>query len=279
MIIYLAGGEGYKKRDDVTSFIKKSKTKGNDNRDEDISCRSITLKEQGGYSETIKNGVNILTSFYYADEWTEKMIPYFKNFLLDSGAFTFFSSGKTVDWDEYLKRYAGFIRRNNVEHFFELDIDVLVGYEKVIYFRKKLEDMTGKPCIPVWHKSRGKEEFLKMCEDYRYVAVGGIVTKEITRKEYPIFTYLIKEAHKRHAKIHGLGFTNLTGIKQYHFDSVDSTAWVSGNRFGHVYKFNGSSMEKHDKPKGCRLSNGGRDVAFHNFKEWAKFCEYAEKYL
>ena len=47
-----------------------------------------------------KIDVAILESFYYADEWTERIIPKTKRFLLDSGAFTFFSSGKSVDWND-----------------------------------------------------------------------------------------------------------------------------------------------------------------------------------
>lgn len=247
------------------------------------NCKSIKLEhsdiEKSGCEGGLFKGTNILQSFYYCNEFTEKVIiPQCRNFMLDSGAFTFFSSGGVADWEGYIKKYADFIKRNNVKLFFELDIDSLIGYEKVLYYRKKLEDMTGKACIPVWHKSRGKDEFLKMCEEYKYVAIGGIVSKEIVQKEYPIFTYLIKEAHKRNAKIHGLGFTNLKGLTKYHFDSVDSTSWVSGNRFGSIYTFNGTTMVKHDKKQGQRLADS-KAVAIHNFTEWVKFAKYAEKNL
>ena len=117
-----------------------------------------------------------------------------------------------------------------------------------------------------------------MCEQYNYVALGGIVTKEITQKDYKYFPYFIKTAHANRAKIHALGFTNLKGLTQYKFDSVDSTAWVSGNRFGSVYQFNGKTMIKHDKKDGQRLADQ-KTVALHNFKEWVKFQKYAELYL
>ena len=224
-------------------------------------------------------GTNILQSFYYCDDFTEGVIiPNCKNFMLDSGAFTFFSSGGKVDWNSYIRKYASFINRNKVKLFFELDIDNLIGYDKVLYYRSKLEDMTGKPCIPVWHKSRGQDEFVKMCEQYDYVALGGIVSKEITQKEYKYFPHLIQIAHDHGAKIHGLGFTNLKGLTQYHFDSVDSTSWVSGNRFGGIYEFNGKTMIKHGKKDGQRLADT-KAVAIHNFSEWVKFTEYAEKHL
>lgn len=224
-------------------------------------------------------GLSILESFYYADEWTEWAIPKLKNFMLDSGAFTFMTSHKgKVDWNEYLRKYADFINKNNVKLFYELDIDSIVGYEKVLEMRKWLEAETGRKPIPVWHKSRGKAEFLKMCEEYDYVAIGGIVSKEISSQEYKYFPWFINEAHKRGAKIHGLGFTNLEGIRKYHFDSVDSTSWTTGNRFGSIYRFNGRTMEKYDKKEGQRLADS-RAVAINNFNEWVKFQHYARTHL
>ncbi len=222
--------------------------------------------------------VAILESFYYADEWTEELIPELKRFLLDSGAFTFFSAGKKTDWNKYLDKYVDFINRNNVKNFFELDIDCIIGYKAVLRLRERLEYKTGRKCIPVWHKSRGREEFLKMCDEYDYVALGGIVSKEIKHDEYKYFPWFINEAHKRNAKIHALGFTNLKGIEKYHFDSVDSTSWTAGSRFGAVYKFDGRTITTYRRCKGKKISNP-KEAARHNFNEWIKFQKYAEKYL
>lgn len=234
----------------------------------------------GGYDETIKSfRPYILESFYYADADTERLLPYFGDFLLDSGAFTFMQNAKIkVDWNEYIERYAHFINKNKIQKFFELDIDSVVGYSKVKEFRTRLEKATGTQCIPVWHKSRGAEEYQKMCDEYPYVAIGGIVSREIMPKDYRHFPWFIKEAHKRGAKVHGLGFTNLEGLKKYHFDSVDSTAWTTGNRFGAVYRFNGKSIEKINKPEGSRLKDP-RYAAVVNFTEWIKFQRYADKKL
>lgn len=237
-------------------------------------------KEEGLYENVFSRAsIYVLESFYYADEWIEKHIPLFKDFLLDSGAFTFFTAGhKNINWEEYVDRYADFINRNNVKHFFELDIDKLIGYDKVLELRKRLEEKTGKQCIPVWHKFRGKQNFLDMCDEYKYVAIGGIVSGEITKEEYPMFTWLINEAHKRGCKIHGLGFTNLDGLTKYKFDSVDSTSWTTGNRFGAIYRFNGKTMEKYSKKPGQRLADS-RKVALNNFCEWVKFQQYADIHL
>lgn len=239
-------------------------------------------REQGIYNKTIcEHRPHILESFFYADEFTEKMIPYFGTFLLDSGAFTLFSDtkkGNGIVWEDYVDRYADFINRNNVKLFFELDIDKLIGYEKVIELRRRLERKTEKQCIPVWHKFRGKENFIRMCDEYDYVSIGGIVSGEIKSNEYKFFPWFIKNAHIRKAKIHGLGFTALSSLPKYHFDSVDSTSWTTGNRFGAVYYFDGKTMKKVDKKNGQRLKDS-RAVAINNFNEWVKFQKYAETHL
>lgn len=232
------------------------------------------------YDDTIKKyKPYILESFYYVDSDTERLLPYFGDFLLDSGAFTFMENSKVrVDWDEYIERYAGFIKRNKIAKYFELDIDKVVGYDKVIEYRHKLEKLTGTRCIPVWHKSRGIDEYYRMCQEYDYAAIGGIVSREIRPENYGALPKLITEAHRRKCKIHGLGFTALNWLPRCHFDSVDSTAWTTGNRFGYVYKFNGKTMIKVDCPAGKRLSDP-RTVALINYNEWIKFQKYAETNL
>lgn len=201
-------------------------------------------------------------------------------FLLDSGAFTFFSSGKEVNWDEYIERYTDFIKANGVEYFFELDIDKLVGYERVKEFRRKIEMLTGKQSIPVWHKSRGKDEYLRLCDEYGYIAIGGLAAKDITPKEYAILPGMIKTAHKHGARVHGLGFTNVRKFEQIRFDSVDSTRWNCG-RFGRIEYFDGKTMRSIDRRKdGKRLHESKRgEITRINLNEWIKFQEYADTHL
>jgi len=116
-----------------------------------------------------------------------------------------------------------------------------------------------------------------MCKEYDYIAIGGIVTQEIKRTEYDVFIPLLKIAKKNNAKVHGLGFTNLKGMEKYKFHSVDSTSWLSGNKFGSVYLFNGKTMVKQNKSPGQRVKT--KETGIHNFNEWVKFSKYAENNL
>lgn len=220
-----------------------------------------------------------LESYHNIAKKEIKYINNYKSFLLDSGAFSYMNgaTGNGVDWDKYIEDYANFINKHNIKLFMELDIDSVVGIKQVERLRVKLEKLTNKKCIPVWHKSRGKDYWLKLVKEYNYVAIGGIVTKEITSKEYKYFNWFIDTAKKENCKVHALGFTNLKGLTKYPFYSVDSTSWLSGNRFGGVYLFDGETLQKKNKPEGKKVLN--KKTAIHNFKEWIKFQKYADKYL
>ena len=222
----------------------------------------------------------ILESFYYVNEITTRQIPNFGSFMLDSGAFTFLQNRQSgnILWEDYVERYAHYINENKVKLYFELDIDGVVGYPAVLDLRKRLEGLTGTQSIPVWHKSRGIQEFKKMCHEYPYVAIGGYVIKELSQSDLDYFPIMIDYAHKCGAKIHCLGYTKLKNLRNHHFDSVDSTTWTSGNRFGYYYKFDGKTIVRFDKPEGYRIADA-KHCAVHNFIEWLKFQKWADTHL
>jgi hypothetical protein len=222
---------------------------------------------------------NRLESFVYLSEFEKGILSNYDNFLLDSGAFTYLNKNKNkkFDWENYVKQYAEFIRTKNIKTFFELDIDPIVGLKEVERLRDVLENTAERKCIPVWHKSRGLDYWKKMVKEYNYVAIGGIVTQEIKRTQYDIFLPLLKIAKENNCKVHGLGFTNLKGMEKYKFYSVDSTSWLSGNKFGSVYLFDGKTMQKQNKLIGQRVKTN--EVLVHNFSEWVKFSKYAEQNL
>lgn len=232
---------------------------------------------QGTYA-ILKDIPFVLESFYYIRDYQIPLIKSAELFLLDSGAFTFMSnSKKSVDWNEYVDRYIKFINDNDVKYFFELDIDAVVGYEKVKELRQRLERGTGKPCIPVWHKSRGIEEFKKLVADYDYIAIGGIVTKEITREEYPKMKKLVAYANQNKTKVHGLGFTEMN-IHEYGFYSCDSTTWNMISRFGKIYKFTGDRITV-KTPKGKKIDKSKYiEGEVFNIREWIKYQNYLRKF-
>jgi len=198
-----------------------------------------------------------------------------KDFLCDSGAFTFFTKGHTVtldEWSRYVDEYIEFINDNNIHYFFELDIDKIVGINKVEEIRKRIEKRTGKQCIPVWHISRGWKYFERMCDEYKYVSLGGIVSSR-SKKYKDMFPWFIDYAHKKDVKIHGLGYTDTRMFKQYQFDSIDSTTWTVGGRFGEWFDISGNTLIRNGKNinrKNKRID--GVALHNHNAAVWAQYA-------
>ena len=278
MTIYLAGGASGN-----NNHIWRDNAKSNTEKPMEIFLAGTYGELNRANSEgDFKQKISILESFYYMQDWMKPYIKDHWDFLLDSGAFTFMNDKKNangVNWEEYLERYADFINEMNIDLFFELDIDAVVGLKEVERLRAKLERLTGKQCIPVWHRSRGKDYWFKMVQEYGYVALGGMVSGGVAYKDKveKIFPWFLKTAKEHDCKVHALGYTSIKGMQKFRFHSVDSTAWLYGNRGGFLYYFNGVELIKKDKPAGTRLKS--REVAVHNFKEWVKFQKYAKKYL
>jgi hypothetical protein len=219
----------------------------------------------------------VLESFVHFKNWEKPFLEKWEDFMLDSGAFTFMKSKKVkeCDFDEYLSKYIDFINENDIQNFFELDIDSIVGYQKVLEYRSRLEAETHKKCIPVWHKSRGLRDWCQTVRNYDRVAIGGFAIKEIKKSEYGMINSFIRIAHRHNCEVHGLGFTRTRDLKNYNFDSVDSSSWQAGMRFGHLDTFDGSMIFS-IKPE-CRMH--WKDIGKQNLEEWNKYVEYADKNL
>ena len=200
-----------------------------------------------------------------------------KGFLLDSGAFTFFKSNTTgMDWNQYIEGYIKFINDNKIEHFFELDIDSVIGLPRVEDLRRVLENGTGKQCIPVWHKSRGKEYFLRLIDEYEYVSIGGIASREISRSQLPVLQWFIDQANKKDVKVHLLGYTPRRNILR-NFYSCDSSSWTAGVRGGFLDTFQNGRMIQTES--GNRLKNGSyyaKEIRKYLLLEWVKYQHYLD---
>ena len=178
-----------------------------------------------------------------------------QDFMLDSGAYHFMThpnDHKGIDLEYYVNLYIQFINEHDINHFFEMDLDSALGYDEVKRLRKFIEDGTGKRCIPVWHKSRGVDEFYKYIEDgYTYIAFGGLVQNmELKKSDYPMLREMYQYAHERGVKIHALGNTNLRLIQSNTFfaDSCDSISHTIGSKFCAYFEYENYELKRVDKP-------------------------------
>jgi hypothetical protein len=235
------------------------------------------------YFKEERKDVFKLTTFW--DHYKSKSIDpyvYDETHLLDSGAFsTFKNPNAAINWGHYVDQYIAFINQTKSKLFFELDIDNVIGLQKVEYYREKIHDQTGIHPIPVWHSNRGWNYFKEMCIKYPYVAIGttNSTLDGIKIRQAPtVLKKFIDTAHDVGTKIHGLGFSSTPLLKSFPFDSIDSTTWISGMKFARIQSFNGLKMQTHKIASGKRGINPQKRLK-HNFEEWVKFQKYAIDHL
>lgn len=234
-----------------------------------------------------KQGLNYSRLLTFYDFRTEPtlVVPelhQYRNLIFDSGAFSFFNGQQNINWDAYIEAYCTFINTNNIDLFFEFDIDLLVGIKQVEKYRKKIERLTGKQPIPVWRPSRGYSYWTKMIEQYPYIAISasGMFDSAWCRETnaHKILKTMVRQAHTQKTKVHGLGYTKTKHLKYIGWDSVDSTAWLSNGRFGQgMYQFRDGDICKIAKPKNTRVNY--KTVVLHDLNEWNKYQDYAESNL
>lgn len=247
-----------------------------------------SLEVNIGYvdKEAVKNSKYILFSFFYLrkfmkDPFIAKTVQEYNAkdcLLLDSGAFSFMNGKdiKVEKLDSYCKEYAEFIKKYNIKRYVELDIDAVFGYKKALEYRAYLEKETGRPCIPIWHKSRGKKEFMKMCEQYDYAGIGGIAIKNITRSEWKNFKFLNKFAKSKNCKLHAMGFTPKHDLQEFGFYSCDSSSWTRPVRFGGLDYFNGIKMMNKKSSKRFNPRKH-KEILTLSWNEWCKYQHYVDK--
>lgn len=215
----------------------------------------------------------ILTSYYYVrkkDNLLNKMINVSDNVIVDSGAHSF-QFGKKVNWEEYTKEYAQWIKENDcnkIVGYFEMDIDNIIGYEDVLKLRKILESVSDK-IIPVWHPNRGIAEFKKMCKDYKnkVIAIGGFKGTDIKDEQYLMF---LKYAKKYNCKVHCLGMTRTKVLDKVPFDYADSSTWKQAGNFGEYRQFKNGKIIINK----CKGKYKTTDLDKMNFEEFLKLQSY-----
>ncbi len=205
----------------------------------------------------------------------------YKDFILDSGIFSFLNgkSTKGVDWEKYMTEYADFVRENKIKNYVEIDVDQMIGLKEVEKLRLKLNKRVGWKCMPVWHINRGYDKWLEICRDYEYICFGAFLTDGLARSKFEKIKKFLNDSEKEKCKVHGLGFTNFTWLPHLPFYSVDSSSWTVGNRFGSISKFltdeKGTRIKNISRPQGSKIKDH-RKLANHNFDEWLKFQKYAD---
>lgn len=202
----------------------------------------------------LDNGVRwILYSYYYILRFSkEGFVDRMKReypgvqWFLDSGAFTYATFAATGNRkippvDKYVQLYMDYVADagEGFSRVTELDLDGIetldIPYEQV---QEWLEEMLVRfphlPVMPTFHGWRGEAEWDRYCNDPRIkcMAIGrGTNNLGLQRR-------LVMKAMAKGKPVHGFAMTKFKSTLQLvPYDSVDSTSWVMGQKYGLTYIF------------------------------------------
>jgi hypothetical protein len=204
----------------------------------------------------LDNGVrHILYSYYYIllqrrEKFVEKMQDRYPDvsWFLDSGAFTFGVKSRCGDehlpWRSFLRSYMNYLRQYGYRYqkIAELDLDwaeLGVRYQTVDEWRDIFFDLQPRlPIMPVWNTGRGMESWERYLKDDRikHLGVSGQVLSPGTLMR------LLQGAHAVKKPVHGFAMTKMNTLRYAWFDSVDSSTWALGQRYGILYVWRGDKM-------------------------------------
>lgn len=184
---------------------------------------------------------------------------------LDSGAFSAWTRGITINLQEYID----FIKTNNeyLEHYAVLDV---IGDPEATYRNQKEMESQGLKPIPCFHYGEDFKWLEFYINNYKYIALGGLVGRpkaELTEhldKSWEIICNTPKSIPK--CKIHGFGITSIQFLLRYPWYSVDSTSWVLVGRTGGIYvpKRKNNNWDYLQKPIVVSVSNKSPDKKIIN---------------
>lgn len=122
-------------------------------------------------------------------------------------------------------------------HFIELDVQKLIGIERVRQYRQAFKDAgLEEKMLYVFHADDGWDEWNWCIENTK----SKYVCFESIRAGMKVLPYgqLMKKCFDAGVRVHALAMTRPNFCKQFPFYSVDSSTWVNVVRFGAVQIWN-----------------------------------------
>jgi len=150
------------------------------------------------------------------------------NVIIDSGAFSVWNKGGSIDIDKYLE-----FCLSCPQDWWFINLDVIPktgsnaddieecckqGYENFLYLKKHLKNV-----MPVYHYGDNISWLHKFMESSEYIGISPAndTHENIKRKFLQEVFYVTEDK----VKTHGLGYSSFNGLSMFPFYSVDSISW------------------------------------------------------
>lgn len=185
---------------------------------------------------------NILISYFYwdtriRDEYMEHRTR-FGELFMDSGAFSFYNSKKTVNIDDYIET----LKRDKIKKYSALDV---IGDPKATLENFKIMKDAGLDPIPTFHINTDGEYLKYYLEHEKHLAIGGMVgAQNIVGNLDKIWRTIIQI--NPDIKVHGFGVTNADIALRYPWASIDGSSFNTIVKFSRAREWHGEGFKDMD---------------------------------
>ncbi len=181
----------------------------------------------------------LLVSYVYLEPFLKHRHRYsYRDWVLDSGAFSAHNSGRRIDLAAYIDTCLQLRSEDpTLAEIFALDV---IGDARASHHNCASMWDAGIPAIPCFHYGEPWEHLLSMARDYPKIALGGVAAKSIKAKLAWAGQCFARVWPKR---IHGFAFSGEKAVMALPWHSVDSTNWELGPcKFGRWRTFGNLSV-------------------------------------
>lgn len=194
-------------------------------------------------ADTASERPGLLVSYVYLKQFDQHRARFhFRDWVMDSGAFSAHNSGKVIDLGAFTAL---------AKHRLATDPQLTEVYSlDVINDWRASEKNTqamwaaGVPAIPTYHQGEPWDVLVALAKQYPKIGIGGMVGLPAKAKKAWIGQCFARVwAAVGPKKIHGLGVGGEDIIMAYPFHSVDATNWEMGPcAFGRWASYGGANL-------------------------------------
>jgi len=193
---------------------------------------------------------NILISYAFIQNprrWLDLLGDYVpKNMIIDSGAFSVWSRGESINIDAY-KQFCVDVKRilPSETHLYFVNLDVLPGKMGVRPTEEQVEDSAqrswnnmlkledaGLKVINVYHQHEDLKWLDKLREHSDYIGISP--ANDVSMPEKLNWLKHVFGMIRNTIRTHGFAVTSHQQLYQFPFFSVDSSSWVTPARYGRI---------------------------------------------
>lgn len=197
-------------------------------------CRLLSYIDPYRVSRSIRSlGVEVTDERYKKAMTKKNDFPV--SLFLDSGAFSAWSRGATIDIQEYIS----FIKehKKRLKAYAVLDV---IGDAEATWQNQLIMEKAGLMPVPCFHFGEPFKYLQRYVDKYKYIAIGGLARMGTRKTEMfgfldKCFSLICDKDGMPKVKTHGFAVTGMYAMKRYPWYSVDSTSWIVQARLGCIY--------------------------------------------